>query len=160
MIGPPPVLRLAALLDVPPRKKPKKAVPAASLELAASSGLPSSSCTTLVADAVQLEIPGTRARPLVPDAALQPPPCLEGLQLVPSMQVYCSAEAVAKHPRTAAYLLRKGCLTTKPAEATHKVCGSKAEKAMLMTSSVIGSGWLSMSNLLQELRAHSEGVTA
>ena len=103
VIGPPPVLRLAALLDVPPCKKPKKAVPAASLELAASSGLPSSSCTTLVADAVQLEIPGTRARPLMPDAALQPPPCLESLQLAPSMQVYCSAEAVAKHPRTAAY---------------------------------------------------------
>ena len=149
VVGPPPALKLSSLVEAPPKKKRKTiAAPLRRGAIRASTEPPTSSSSTPLTDAVQPAIAAARAQHPKLAAALQPPPGLADLRLSPALRVFCSAAAVAKHRRTVTYLFHKGCVTAKPAEATHKVFAGKADEAYAAR----GAGWCSMSDLLQELR--------
>jgi hypothetical protein len=160
LVGPPPALKLRSLLETPPEKKRRKtfATPLCRGLLQASTDPPASSSRMPLPDAVQPQIPAARAQSLKLGVLLQPPLGFAGLQLSPTLRVYFSAAAWAKHRRTSIYLGQQGRLTSNPADATHRVLAGKAERAAIAKDSI--AGWFSMSELLQQLRMPIERAIA
>ena len=156
LIGPPPALQLRSLLDTPPEKKRRKT---SATPLCRGLTDPSASSSRMpLPDAVQRQIPAARAQSLKSGVLLQLPLGFAGLQLSPTLRVYCSAAAWAKHRRTIIYLGQQGRLTSNPADATHRVFAGKAERAAIAKDSI--AGWFSMSELLEQLRMPIETAIA
>jgi hypothetical protein len=141
VVGPPPALKLASLLEVPPKKKRKttSATPLPHGVVAkAGEGAPASSSSMPLADAVQ-------KKKKTPQLSWADAP------LSPALRVYCSAAARKKHWHAWLNLCRHGCATPKPAGASHRVYAGKEEGKSIAKDG--GGSWCSMSELLRELCA-------